>query len=330
MTDYGQYEEALRAARTSAVAAAEQSVGLGNAYLLAAKALPELAGHIGVGLADSVQDKYADALLTDLTSSDQRRADVAWGWAVARFEREGWPWVDNIVGQQGADPRMQAAILRATRDFPRAWERADQLGPDVAAEFWRRFGPYGLGPEFAHQRLVVERLLGERRFVAAIKLLALYSRRSDGSNAEVVVKVLKGYLSGADQDADQAALNPRDLTPLFEYLNAKADPILRKEIAQLGVGISPCARGSSRNWEPFNKRCPRIRRFSCNSWRSCITPEVRNPTTTTALARLRIPAWTPRMCRQVAERSPKTLTDSWGPSIGSRVAMKTALSTAMC
>ena len=129
--------------------------------------------------------------------------------------------------------------MRATRDFPRAWERADELGSDVASEFWRRFGPYGLGPDFPHHELVVERLMGEKRFVAAIKLLALYSRRFDGSNAEVVVNVLKWFLSGADQDPDQAALDSYDLTSLFGYLNARADRSLRSEIAQLEWAYLP-------------------------------------------------------------------------------------------
>lgn len=54
---------------------------------------------------------------------------LAQGWLSRRFEREGWPWFDELLARD-LIPDKQALILLASQDYPKAtgWVCARQRG----------------------------------------------------------------------------------------------------------------------------------------------------------------------------------------------------------
>jgi hypothetical protein len=237
--DHAAYDAEVRRRRTAAVAAVEEDDGLPGCMTLAEKALPELSHWVGVGIADSVEDKYFAELLSWIGDEDPLKANVAWGWMASRFETQGWSWVDPAIGVQGVTSEQQARLLLSTRDYPAAWERAEALGDDTRQAFWKLFVPFGLGPEFPYLGHVVEALLEVDRPVAAIKFLSLYARRSESSSVQLVLRVLRALLGLQDKDVEHTALEQHDLRTMFEYLNAAAAGDERDEVAQLEWAYLP-------------------------------------------------------------------------------------------
>ena len=111
-----------------------------------------------------------------------------------------WRQVSDL-GPARANQRAQ--LLLATRDYPRAWEVADALGPDTYTEFWRHFSPYGLGQEFPHVSLAAERLISVGRRAAALTLLELYVQRGvNKTYACLIARALEEILQVEPEDPE--------------------------------------------------------------------------------------------------------------------------------
>ena len=75
-------------------------------------------------------------------------------------------------------PSEQAALLTSWQEYPDAWEVAASLGPETAAEYWRRFRPWGL-EQFEYAQVAAEHLLEVGRADAAVDLLGSYLTDDD-------------------------------------------------------------------------------------------------------------------------------------------------------
>lgn len=237
--DFAAYDEALRARRAAAVTGAESLSGFDGVVGLATEALPDLVFHVGIGLADAAGDTYMNELLQTIGADDSRMANLSWGWIVARIERDGWTWAEQLLQRDGVDAAKRARVLLATRDFPKAWERADELGTDVASFFWRDFSPYGLGSDFAYRDVVVGRLVQEGRVVAAVRMAMLCLRSGDAPAPEMIVSLLSDLLNRSIDDPNRDGLERHDVTSLLGYLNDTAGPDLRVEVARLEWAFLP-------------------------------------------------------------------------------------------
>ncbi len=124
---------------------------------------------VGACLADAVANKYRDQLVGMIPVGTLADGGLAQGWHSRRFEGEGWPWLDGILARDlTAD--QQAAILLASRDYPKAWEVVNTRGAAVADAFWRRFSMFGLGHGFGHVTKAARWLVQAGRVSAALKL----------------------------------------------------------------------------------------------------------------------------------------------------------------
>jgi hypothetical protein len=110
-------------------------------------------------------------------------------------------------------------LLLATHSFPEAWDRTDQLGDEVADEFWRHFLPYGLGQDFEWASYAAGRLMAVGRNKTALELLTLYLRKEQG--VEVAELIATGLENLLEQDApDGGRLDRHDILQLFEFLQS--------------------------------------------------------------------------------------------------------------
>jgi len=198
--DYSAYQAAVEDARKNAVAEIDGARGYDALLRLAREA--SQAWWVGVAIADATSAKYEDTLISLLGAEDPIDADLSASYVARRFEQEGWQWLEGLFPNMTAE--QQAVALLQTRDYPKAWQRADEFGEDVARQFWNRFRTWGLGG-FPHALYAGERLMGIRRNVAALDLLQLYINRG-GADVEELLKLaasaLEALLEGDDPDSD--------------------------------------------------------------------------------------------------------------------------------
>jgi hypothetical protein len=212
---------------------------------------------IGEALAQAKRFEHECELLELLGSDDKIDETFASGYVSRRFVEAGWEWLDPLV-QDGLTPRQVARLLVLTRDRPKAWEVADELGNEVADSFWREFRTHGLG-DFQYVGLAATRLMAVGRPGAALDLIALYSRRPDGiadELVEFVADALGALLAHPNQAAEMRSLSRYELIQLFAALNASALP--RERLAQLewaylplfGIDARPAALAEMLSEEP--------------------------------------------------------------------------------
>ncbi len=213
--NWERYQQRLADLRRDAVAAVDEHDGWAGIRALAAKS--KFPWGIGVALADA-ESLHEARILELLGSQDAADVDLGMGYATRSFGQRSWEWLDNLLGKE-LSATQRALLLLATRSFPEAWERADQLGGDVADEFWRNFLPYGLGKDFEWASYAAGRLMSVGRNKAALELLNLYSRKEqDVEFAELIATGLANLLQ---QDApDVGRLDRHDVLQLFEFLQS--------------------------------------------------------------------------------------------------------------
>src|ERR1019366_3315610 len=137
-TDFQAYEAALEDSRKNAVVEIDESEGYDALRRLARESTH--AWWVGVAIADATETKYEDDLLALIGSDDAVDAELGASYVARRFAQAGWPWLEELLERESSFTSTQRAILLLqTRDYPKSWQRADELGEEVAQQFWRQF-----------------------------------------------------------------------------------------------------------------------------------------------------------------------------------------------
>jgi hypothetical protein len=233
-TDHAAYEQDLAGRRREAVREIEATGDLELVRRVAAESVVPWA--VGIALADALGDKYDNTLLTDLSSDQPARLDLAYGYFARRFENANWSWLEALIANaQTLSPDQHARLLLATHDFPKAWEVADE-DAEVASHFWKWFRAYGLGQGFHYLDVVAERLMRAGRNAAALDLLGIYLERAATEVpglADLIAKGLEGFLPEQTADPDYKQLSGWDFERLFEFLEGRREEVGEARLAQL-------------------------------------------------------------------------------------------------
>ena len=237
--DHRAYDAALEKHRRDAVSSIDTAGGFIALRRLAEEA--EQAWWVGVAIADATADKYENELLAFLGSSDAVEAQLGASYATRRFVQGGWQWVEDVLSRHSElTPRQQGTLLVRTLDYPVAWERADEIGHEVAEEFWKQFQLYGLGGDFPHTAHTADRLIGVGRNAAALSLIELYAKR-DGADTgrllELAASALEELLSADDPEI--AALGQYDFEQLFELFYDHRAALGLERVARLEWAYLP-------------------------------------------------------------------------------------------
>jgi len=223
--DFDAYDARLAELRRDAVAAAADAGGLDDVRRLAAAGdMPEA---VGVALAGARGDDDADRLLPMLAldpsdgAPESKDARLAWGWAAARHGDGGWPWADDACARD-LPAVSKARVLLGSRDYPRAWEAADALGPDVALHYWLGFNIYSLGRDLPHAERVCRALTAAGRVTHAVHLAAMTLRRGPDihDRPAFLTGVLKEWIAAAADDPEAAHAEPRHFEEILAWLAA--------------------------------------------------------------------------------------------------------------
>jgi hypothetical protein len=242
--DFHAYDAEVARQRQAAVAAVEAEDALDGVFLLASQSVVPWA--VGVALADIVGDKSVESLLPSLDVSGRADPQPAHAYFARLFQQLGWTWLDTLLGQFGLSEMQQARLLWAARDFPRAWDRADELGDGVSRAFWSVFSPIGHGADFGHVLYCTERLMSVGRYAVALDFLGVYRNQAQVDEAVAARFVSTGLteLLTAD-DQEIGALQSWDFEHLFGLLERQREVVGHAKVASLewaylpALGIDP-------------------------------------------------------------------------------------------
>jgi hypothetical protein len=254
------YHEAVSAARAKAAAEIVASVSDWQALRDYAVSLRQRY-LLGAALAEAVPTSHETELVLLLDSEVSAELALAFGYAETRFRQQGWPWVEEHL-RRSSSARQAARLLRATREYPKAWERADAEGGEVAEMFWREFVYWGLGGDLPYVEEAARRLLGVGRAAAALDFIGIYLERgSDPSRAgtgyaELIADALELLAGRQEQDREAGRLYQHDLVEFFAYLARAGLPegrLARLEwsyLGALGYDARPVALGRGMASDP--------------------------------------------------------------------------------
>ena len=225
--------------------ASEPSVGERDCRHFVSRALADLLG------------AEADGELRQMLAEDRshHERDLAFEYFARRFRMEGWAWFDQLLERGDLTDYQRARLLGATRDYPRAWQTAENAAGAVAGIFWAHFVPYGLGHDFAHVEFVAKRLLDAGRPQAAITLLATYTNEASIAGSEQAAQLAARAVSELAESSEGLVAGAHleyDLQNLFELMNRHRASVGDDTIAALewqylpALGFEPTATGLHR------------------------------------------------------------------------------------
>ena len=188
---------------------------------------------LGEALAKAAHDQFEEAALETLPRAHTPVFYMSLAYLAQRFEQHGWCWLDQLFDTNDLPPWLAADLLAMTRDPIHAWTRADELGDEVATEYWKRFSIYGLGHESEQFADAAHRLQAVGRFDSALALLAFYApqHRSDLAFAETVTAALESAMGqdlGERPEADHNAFET-----LLQVLDRHVDNLGIKRVASI-------------------------------------------------------------------------------------------------
>lgn len=214
--DYSLYDAEVRRRRAAAIHEVVADGGIAAALRLAKGT--ERPGSVGFSLADISTD-LDGTMLDQLAADGELERTVASGYLQNRLAVEGTSLRDALLARTD-NTDTQARILRLTYDPIAAWERLNDLDPQVAEHYWRDFVYVGLGPDFASVLEAAWAMLGVGRAVATLDLMVLYMRRGsrDQEAADVIASALEMLLERGSRDPELPRLDGYHFEQLFPLL----------------------------------------------------------------------------------------------------------------
>ena len=202
-------------------------------------------------LADSLGTETDDELLEMLVEDGpQHERDLAFEYYARRFRMEGWAWFEQLLARRDLTDYQRARLLGATRDYPRAWQAAENATGAIARIFWAHFVPYGLGHGFTHVEFVAERLLDADRPLAAMTLLTTYTNDAGVADSEQAAQLAAralGELAEPSEELISGSQVEYALQELFNLMNRHRASVGDEMIATLewhylpALGFEPTA-----------------------------------------------------------------------------------------
>ncbi|WP_459868575.1 hypothetical protein [Calditerricola yamamurae] len=232
--DYASYEATVQERRKEAIVEIEASGGLHVIRRLAAESANPWV--VGVALAEALSEKYEREVLRMIGPGDSSDVVLALAFAATRFREHGWAWLEGVLkSESDLNSIQRGRLLEATRDFPRAWVVAAELGDDVARAFWQHFRYFGLGLHFTEVDYAANALMAVGRNAAALQLILPYIDVEGDTHrwGELIIRVLEGLLRAGEADPEFRSLSVHDFQYAFEYLERHKSELGWERIARL-------------------------------------------------------------------------------------------------
>lgn len=224
-----EYDQHLAGLRRAAVAAVYEQSGLDDVSRLITESSQLSAAApwaVGTALHDAYGAELEAPMLDWLANDTDADRQTAQYYLERQFRQSGWAWLQTLLDSSVLSNRQKALLLRTAPREPKAWDLASKLGPDVEAQYWELFSPYGLGPDFEFADQAAERLLGAQQTRTAVELFTLYGIKSETA-ALLAAQALESPLTVSSDRLTHS------LGRILRGLNRYQDAIGRQRLAAL-------------------------------------------------------------------------------------------------
>lgn len=238
--DHARYTAVLEERRRDAVRDIERAEGWQGIIDLVARA--DVPWDVGIALSEIDRGAHQNRCLALVGSANANEERFATGYLSRRFQDEGWDWLERLLAADTLGATQTAQLLLLTHDHPKSWQRADELGEDIAHQYWRLFLPFGLGNGYAHVEETAQRLLAAGRPAAAVHLLVLYAARgktTDPVLADVAADALDALLRAGECDLEIKGLQHFDFESIFAFLEQHRARVGPERVARLEWAFLP-------------------------------------------------------------------------------------------
>jgi hypothetical protein len=218
--DYQSYIRTVAERRTAAVSEVLRGGDL-NAVISFSEHT-EAPGEVGAALQRATNDTFKHSILRFLEAESDQHRDFAFGYFVESFKNGGWTWMDRLLKEERTrvSPSAVALLLRSSWDPIEASKRAEAIGGEYAAEYWKSFTYVGLGADFPEVIRFSAQLVAVGRSAAALDLLALYVKdgKVDLPYAESVASAFEAFIETPD-DPETTLLSQFDIQRLLKAVS---------------------------------------------------------------------------------------------------------------
>ena len=192
--DHEAYREVRTTRQTEAVEAIHDSGGIAAVLDFAASARDPL--YVGEALAATGSD-VDEEMLAAMNSAPETVIQVALGYFASRFRDYQWGGIDRLITRHSPSAQVTADLIRACPPNELPWRKANELGTEVAEQYWARVDYWSLGcPEALCELLEVAgglREAGRADFAAWLLSLRLDSLASQPKYAEEAASCLEAW-----------------------------------------------------------------------------------------------------------------------------------------
>lgn len=193
--DHEAYREVRTTRQTEAVEAMNDSGGIAAVLDFAAGVRDPL--YVGEALAATGSDVDEEMLAT-MNSAPETVIQVALGYFAFRFREYQWGGIDRLITRHSPSAQVTADLVRACPPKELPWRKANELGAEVAAQFWTRVDYWSLGcPEVLGELLEVAgglREAGRADFAAWLLSLRFDRLASQPQYAEEAASCLEEWI----------------------------------------------------------------------------------------------------------------------------------------
>ncbi len=219
--DHEAYMEALAARRVEAIEAILDLHGIIEVLEFAAAVSQPY--DVGAALATIGTDFDRD-MLAAMNAAPEAVTQTALGYFCRRFSEFGWDGICRLIECHSLTAQVTADLFRAIPAMQRPWRKVNELGGDVAAEYWARSDLWYVGwpPSLTEVLEVSQCLRGAGRAGSAASFLApqLHTLGSEPQFAEEAAACLEERVDQEErQDPRASPLDGYYLTLLLEVLN---------------------------------------------------------------------------------------------------------------
>ena len=223
--DHEAYREVRTTRQTEAVEAMHDSGGIAAVLDFAASVRDPL--HVGEALAATGSD-VDEEMLAAMNSAPESVTQAALGYFASRFREYHWDGIDRLIARHSPPAQVTADLVRACPPIELPWRKANELGAEVAAEYWARVEHWSLGsPEALCELLEVAgglREAGRADFAAWLLSLRFDSLASQPKYAEEAASCLEEW---------RRQESPRT-SPFYRYSLVRLLSVLDQHVEHLG------------------------------------------------------------------------------------------------
>ena len=192
--DYEAYVGVREMRQAEAVRAMRVSGGIAAVLEFAASVRQPL--DVGKALAATGSD-VDEEMLAAMNSAPESVTQAALGYFASRFREYHWDGIDRLIARHSPPAQVTADLVRACPPIELPWRKANELGAEVAADYWARVEHWSLGsPEALCELLEVAgglREAGRADFAAWLLSLRFDSLASQPKYAEEAASCLEEW-----------------------------------------------------------------------------------------------------------------------------------------